>query len=177
MLFSAEEVSRRVAELAQAIQRDWGGGELVAVGVLKGSFVFLADLIRHLSLPVKVDFLAAASYGRATVSSGVVRLLKDLDLPVVGKDVLLVEDIVDTGLTLNYLVDLIRSKGARTVKVCALLDKRERRQVPVEIHYCGFVVPDVFVVGYGLDYAERFRELPYIGCLEGVKESGPPGAK
>lgn len=136
------------------------------VCVLKGAFVFLADLIRAMDVFLKVDFIACSSYGSSTESSGVVRILKDLDYPVEGKHVLLIEDIVDTGLTLNYILSLLKERRPKTLKVCALLDKPERRVVPVKIDYLGFKIPNEFVVGYGLDYNGQYRNLPFIGVLK-----------
>ncbi|MDQ7793580.1 MAG: hypoxanthine phosphoribosyltransferase [bacterium] len=167
ILLTAEDIAGRVWELAEAVSRDHEGRDLLLVGVLTGAFVFLSDLARALSIPVQVDFLATSSYGNATSSSGVVRILKDLDRDVKGMDVLLVEDIVDTGLTLAYLQSLLRTRGPARLRTCVLLDKTGRRQVPVHLDYCGFTVPDVFLVGYGLDHAERYRQLPYILALEG----------
>lgn len=167
ILFTPDALATRVAELARAIEGDYREKELLLIGILKGAVIFLADLIRHLSLPVEVDFMAVASYGAATKSSGVVRILKDLEVPLAGRHVLVVEDIVDTGLTLRYLLDLLWAREPASVRTCVLLDKRERRLVPVPVDYCGFVIPDVFVVGYGLDYAEKYRQLPYVAVLDG----------
>jgi hypoxanthine phosphoribosyltransferase len=136
------------------------------VGVLKGAFVFLADLARRVELPLEIDFVAVSSYGADTESSGVVRIVKDLDLDISGKHVLLVEDIVDTGLTLAYLVQMLKQRGPASVEVCALLNKPDTRKVDIEVKYCGFEVPPLFVVGYGLDYAEKYRQLPYVAALE-----------
>jgi hypoxanthine phosphoribosyltransferase len=166
VLISADDLQRRVAELAAAINRDYAESDrLICVGVLKGSVFFLVDLVKRLELPVAIDFFQTASYGGGT-SPGEVRIRKDLDLPVRDADVLLVEDIVDTGYTLRTILDLLRWRGARSVKLCALLDKSSRREVDVPIEYRGFAIEDLFVVGYGLDYAERYRNLPYIGVLE-----------
>ena len=165
-LISAEALQKRVAELAAEISRDYAESErLVCVGVLKGSVFFLVDLVKRIELPLAIDFFQTASYGGGT-SPGEVRIRKDLDLPVRGADVLLVEDIVDTGYTLRTILDLLRWRGARSVKLCALLDKASRREVEVPIDYRGFEIEDLFVVGYGLDYAERYRNLSYIGVLE-----------
>ncbi len=154
-------------ELAGEISFDYRDREeVILVGILKGAFVFLADLVRFLSVPARVDFMCVSSYGKATTTSGVVRILKDLDESVEGRHVLLVEDIVDTGLTLQYLKDNLETRGAASVEVCVLLDKQERRLVDVPLDYCGFTVPDRFLVGYGLDYRERYRHLPYIAILE-----------
>ena len=169
VLIPADRLQARVAELAADIDRDYAGSDrLTCVGVLKGSVFFLVDLVKRLQVPVAIDFFQTSSYGGGT-SAGEVRIRKDLDLPVRGADVLLVEDIVDTGYTLRTILDLLRFRGARSVKLCALLDKRPARQVDVPIDYCGFPIEDLFVVGYGLDYAEKFRNLPYIGVLEESK--------
>jgi hypoxanthine phosphoribosyltransferase len=165
-LISREEITARTAEMAAEITRDYLDRELVMVGVLKGAFVFLADLARQVELPVEIDFVAVSSYGADTESSGVVKIVKDLDLEIEGKDVLLVEDIVDTGLTLKYLTGMLRERGPSSVEVCALLNKPDARKVDIEVRYCGFDVPPLFVVGYGLDYAERYRQLPYVGVLQ-----------
>ncbi|MCL6561561.1 MAG: hypoxanthine phosphoribosyltransferase [Firmicutes bacterium] len=160
VLFPAEEIQARVRRLGQRITLDYQGKPLVLLGILKGSFVFLADLMRAIDLPVTVDFMAISSYGTSTRSSGVVRILKDLDFAVEGKHVLVVEDIVDTGLTLNYIYGHVRARGAASVRICCCLDKPSRRQVAVPVHYKGFEIPDEFVVGYGLDVDERYRNLP-----------------
>lgn len=165
-LLSEEEISARTAELAARISEDYRGQDLVLVGVLKGAFVFLADLARRVELPVEIDFVAVSSYGADTESSGVVRIVKDLDLEIAGKHVLLVEDIVDTGLTLSYLRDMLLDRGPLSVEICALLNKPEARKVDIEVKYKGFDMPPRFVVGYGLDFAERYRQLPYVGVLE-----------
>jgi hypoxanthine phosphoribosyltransferase len=165
VLLTEEQIQRRIAELGAQISTDYAGKELHLIGVLRGAVIFLADLMRHLAIPCSCDFIAIASYGMDTKSSGVVRILKDLDDSIQGKHVLIVEDIVDTGLTLNYILNLIRSRNPASVRVCALLDKPERRIVPIEIHYLGFTIPNRFVVGYGLDYTQKYRNLPYIGIL------------
>jgi len=165
VLLTEEQIQRRIAELGARISADYAGKELHLIGVLRGAVMFLSDLMRHLTIPCSCDFIAIASYGMDTKSSGVVRILKDLDDSIQGKHVLIVEDIVDTGLTLNYIMNLIRSRNPASVRVCALLDKPERRKVPVKIHYLGFTIPNRFVVGYGLDYAQKYRNLPYIGVL------------
>ena len=166
VLFSEEELKRRVAELGARINEDYAGKKLILIGVLRGSFIFVADLVRQLNLPCTVDFMAVSSYGTGTTSSGQVRIVKDLSEDIAGRDVLVVEDIMDTGHTLSYLLQYLKDKGAASVRLCALLDKPSRRTVPVEIQYCGFTIPDYFVVGYGLDYAEQYRSLPYIGVLK-----------
>jgi len=136
------------------------------VCILKGGVIFMADLLRQITVPVKIEFMAVSSYGNSTSSSGIVRILKDLDTSIEGKDVLLVEDIVDTGLTLRYITEYLRGRKPRSLKICTMLDKPSRRKVDVEIHYKGFEIPDKFVIGYGLDYAGLYRNLPYIGVLE-----------
>lgn len=166
VLLTKEQIDKRVAELGAQISKDYAGKELVLVGVLKGSVVFLADLARAITCPVRLDFMSCSSYGNSTQSSGVVRILKDLDSSIEGKHVLVVEDIVDTGTTLNYLLENLKARKAASVKLATLLNKPERRKVHVNIDYNGFDVPDEFVVGYGLDYAELFRNLPYIGILK-----------
>jgi hypoxanthine phosphoribosyltransferase len=165
ILFTPLEIKRRVKELAGKINRDYRGKKLVLVGVLKGAFVFLADLLREIQIPVELDFIQVASYGASTQTSGVIKIKKDLDLSIVGKEVLLVEDIVDYGYTLDYLLKFLRDKKPRSIKICALLDKPSRRKVKVPIAYRGFKVPDKFIVGYGLDFAEKHRNLPYIAAL------------
>jgi hypoxanthine phosphoribosyltransferase len=166
VLVSAEQVQRRVAELGEEISRDYAGRSLLLVGVLKGAVFFLSDLMRFIDIPVEVDFMAVASYGSATDSSGVVRILKDLDAAIEDRDVLIVEDIVDSGLTLQYLMRNLGSRNPRTLEVCALLTKPERRKVDLPTRYVGFEIPNRFVVGYGLDYAERHRNLPFVAVLE-----------
>ncbi len=165
-LFDAERIARRVAELGREITRDYAGKDLLVVGILSGSFVFMADLVRHIDLPLRVDFMAVSSYGDGTKSSGVVRILKDLNRGIDDRHVLLVEDIVDTGLTLHYLIENLSTRGPLSLKVCTLLDKAEARVRDVPIDYTGFPCPDAFVVGYGLDAAGLHRNLPYIGVLE-----------
>ncbi|MEA2146362.1 MAG: hypoxanthine phosphoribosyltransferase [Solirubrobacteraceae bacterium] len=166
ILVPADELNRRVRELGQEIARDYEGRDLVLIGVLKGAVLFLSDLLRELPEAVEVDFMAVASYGSATKSSGVVRILKDLDAAIEGRDVLIVEDIVDSGLTLQYLLDTLRSRNPRTLEVCALLSKSEARLIDVPVRYIGIEIPNEFVVGYGLDYQERYRGLPYVAVLE-----------
>jgi hypoxanthine phosphoribosyltransferase len=166
VLISAEDLQRRVAELGQEISRDYAGRRLLLIGVLKGAVFFLSDLMRYIDVPVEVDFMAVASYGSATDSSGVVRILKDLDAAIEDRHVLIVEDIVDSGLTLQYLLRNLGSRGPRTLEVCALLTKPDRRKVDLPTRYVGFEIPDRFVVGYGLDYAEQHRNLPFVATLE-----------
>jgi hypoxanthine phosphoribosyltransferase len=167
-LLTEEEIAKCVSELAERVSRDYEGKELVTIGVLKGAFVFTADLVRRLTIPCRSDFMALASYGSGSVSSGRVELLLDLRIPLGGRDVLVVEDIVDTGLSLQCALERVRREEPRSLKVCALLDKPSRRRVEVPVDYVGFTVPDRFLVGYGLDWNERFRDLPYVGCLEEV---------
>jgi len=164
-LVPEEELQRRVRELAREISRDYLGKDLVLVGVLKGAVFFLSDLMRQLEIPVEVDFMAVASYGSATKSSGVVRILKDLDAAIEGRDVLIVEDIVDSGLTLQYLLRSLAGRNPRSLEVCALLVKPERQKVDLPTRYVGFEIPDRFAIGYGLDHAERYRNLPYVAAL------------
>jgi hypoxanthine phosphoribosyltransferase len=166
VLVTADELLRRVGELGREISLDYAGRPLLLVGVLKGAVFFLSDLMRYIDVPVEVDFMAVASYGSATDSSGVVRILKDLDAAIEGRDVLIVEDIVDSGLTLQYLLRNLGSRNPRTLEVCALLTKPDRRKVDLPTRYVGFEIADRFVVGYGLDYAERHRNLPFVAALE-----------
>ncbi|MGB0091362.1 MAG: hypoxanthine phosphoribosyltransferase [Solirubrobacteraceae bacterium] len=165
VLVPAEDLSRRVRELAGEVSRDYAGKDLVLVGVLKGAVFFLSDLMRHLEVPCEVDFMAVASYGSATKSSGVVRILKDLDAVIEGRDVLIVEDIVDSGLTLQYLLRNLAGRNPRSLEVCALLIKPERRKVDLQTRYVGFEIPNRFAIGYGLDHLERYRNLPYVAAL------------
>jgi len=166
VLFSEEDIKKKVRELGGKISKDYKGKDLLLISVLRGGVVFLADLIRHISIPVSVDFMAISSYGSTTESLGVVKLLKDLEESIDKKHVLVVEDIIDTGLTLNYLLRNLQSRHPASLKVCALLDKSVRRIVDIPIDYKGFDVPDVFVVGYGLDYEQKYRNLPFIGILK-----------
>lgn len=165
-LISQEELHKRIKELAEQIGKDYAGRDLLLIAVLKGSFMFLADLVRELDYHVAVDFMGTSSYGASTQSSGEVRITKDLEQSVAGRHVLLVEDIVDTGLTLRYLVDTLRARQPASLKVCALLDKPARRRVRIGLDYYGFIIPNAFVVGYGLDYQEKYRGLPYVGVLD-----------
>lgn len=167
VLIPQADLERRVSELARDIERDYADSErLIAIGVLKGSVFFMVDLLKQVTAPVCVDFFQTSSY-RGSTAPGEVRIRKDIDLSIRGVDVLLVEDIVDTGYTLRTILDLLRFRGARSVRLCALLDKASRREVEVPIDYCGFTIEDVFVVGYGLDYDDLYRNLPYVGVLEG----------
>ncbi len=169
-LFSAETIQKRVAEIGAQIARDYAGRDPLLVCVLKGACIFMSDLIRAIDMRLGVEFMAISSYGSSTRTSGEVRILKDLSVPIEGRDIIVVEDIVDTGLTLSYLLSNLRARGAASVKLVALLDKHERRERVVPIDYIGFDIPDAFVVGYGLDFAERYRNLPYIAV---VKELTP----
>jgi len=164
-LISRARVQKRIRELAGSVSRDYRGRKLVLIGVLKGAFVFMADLLREISIPVEVDFIQVSSYGASKTSSGVIKIKKDIDLPIVGKDVLIIEDIIDYGYTMDYLLRFLKAKKPKSVRVCSLLDKTERREVQVPVAYRGFEVPDKFMVGYGLDFAEKFRNLPYIAHL------------
>jgi len=166
VLITGTEIQDKLRELGEAITRDYAGHELLLVGVLKGAFVMMADLARYIRLPVETDFMAVASYGAATKTSGVVRILKDLDHDVEGRDILLVEDIVDSGLTLNYLLKNLRGRRPASLEVCALLKKTGIQRVHLDVKYVGFEIPPDFVVGYGLDFGEKFRNLPYIATLK-----------
>jgi hypoxanthine phosphoribosyltransferase len=165
IVIGEQELQDKLRELGEQITLDYAGRELLLIGVLKGAFVLMADLSRHIRLPLEVDFMAVASYGAATKTSGVVRILKDLDHDLEGRDVLLIEDIVDSGLTLNYLLKNLRGRRPASLEVCALLKKTGIQRVPLEVKYVGFEIPPDFVVGYGLDFAERFRNLPFVGVL------------
>jgi hypoxanthine phosphoribosyltransferase len=165
IIVSAEDLQRRVGELAREISRDYAGKDLLLIGVLKGAVFFLSDLMRQLEVPAQLDFMAVASYGSATKSSGVVRILKDLDAPIEGRDVLIIEDIVDSGLTLQYLLRNLHGRNPASLEVCALLIKPERRKVELKTRYVGFEIPNRFAIGYGLDHAERYRNLPYVAAL------------
>jgi hypoxanthine phosphoribosyltransferase len=165
ILVQSDDLSHRVRELAAEVSRDYKGRDLFLVGVLKGAVFFLSDLMRHLEVPCEVDFMAVSSYGSSTDSSGIVRILKDLDAPIEGREVLIVEDIVDSGLTLSYLLRTLRARNPASLEVCALLTKPERRKVELPIKYVGFEIPNRFAIGYGLDHGERFRNLPYVAVL------------
>ena len=165
ILFSEEQLKERVAQIAAQIDRDYAGKELMLVSVLRGSFIFMADLVRAITVPCTVDFMAVSSYGSGTVSSGQVQITKDLSEDITGRHLLVVEDILDSGNTLSYLLEVLRARKPASIRLCTLLDKPERRVKPVQLDYTGFTIPDAFVVGYGLDYDEHYRNLPYIGVL------------
>jgi len=166
VLLSEDEIAARVAEIGAQISRDYAGKHLVMVSVLKGSVVFMADLMRAVTVPAEIDFMCVSSYGSGVKTSGVVKIIKDLDNDLAGMDLLLVEDILDSGMTLEYIKKLLLGRNPNSIKICTLLDKPERRKADVVADYKGFEVPDEFVVGYGLDYAEKYRNLPYIGVLK-----------
>ena len=166
ILVQPDDLQHRVRQLADEVSRDYASADLLLVCVLKGAVFFLSDLMRHIDVPCEVDFMAVASYGSATDSSGVVRILKDLDTVIEGRDVLIVEDIVDSGLTLSYLMRNLKGRAPRSLEVCALLTKPERRKVELPARYIGFEIPDRFAIGYGLDHAERYRNLPFVAALE-----------
>lgn len=166
IIYSSEAIDTCVKTLAKRITEDYQGKDVLMVGVLKGANVFMCDLMREIPFSIQIDFIAASSYGSSTKSSGVVKILKDLDYSIEGKDVIIVEDIIDTGLTLNYLVENFKSRSPRSLEICTLLDKPERRIAPIKVKYSGFKVPDEFIVGYGIDYAENYRNLPYIAVLK-----------
>jgi hypoxanthine phosphoribosyltransferase len=165
-LIDKDNLSRRVAELGEEISNDYAGHDLLLVGVLKGAVFFMSDLMRHLTIPCEIDFMAISSYAGATESSGVVRILKDLDMNIEGRDVLVVEDIIDSGLTLSYLIRNLEAREPASLEICALLTKPERREIDVPVRYVGFEIPNRFVVGYGLDFDEKYRNLPYVAVLD-----------
>lgn len=166
VLFDREEVMARVKELGQEITNDYQGKDLLVIGILKGAFIFMADLVREIDLPLEIDFMDVSSYGVSTVSSGEVRIIKDLDYSIKEKDVLIIEDIVDTGLTLHYIKEILKKRGPRSIKICCLLDKPSRRRAEIIPEYVGFTIPDKFIVGYGLDYAEQYRNYPAVCVLK-----------
>jgi hypoxanthine phosphoribosyltransferase len=165
-LVSEEELQTRIRELAAQVSADYQGREMLVIGVLKGAVFFIADLLRHLTVPCELDFMAVSSYGSSTHSSGVVRILKDLDIPIAGRHVLVVEDVIDSGLTLSYLLKNLASRQPASLEICTLLTKPGHKRLNIPIRYIGFDLPDAFVIGYGLDYSERWRNLPYIAVLE-----------
>lgn len=166
IIISQEQLENRVQELGKQLTKDYQDKQLIVIGILRGATIFLADLVREIDLQMEIDFMAVSSYGLATKSSGVVRIIKDLESTIAGRDVLIVEDIVDSGLTLKYIVENLQSRKPNSIEICTLLDKPARRVEGIDVKYNGFVIPDEFVVGYGLDYAERYRNLPYIGVLK-----------
>ena len=166
VLFTKEQLAEKVAELGRKISQDYAGQEIFAVCILKGAVVFYSDIVRAIDVPVQLDFMIASSYGASTESSGTVKILKDLDYDIEGKHVIIIEDIIDSGLTMNYLMKCFRERKPASVKLCALLSKPSRRKADVQIDYCGAEVPDEFLVGYGLDYDQKYRNLPYIGVME-----------
>ncbi|MCS7463188.1 hypoxanthine phosphoribosyltransferase [Paenibacillus doosanensis] len=165
-LYSEQQIQDKVKEMGQLISRDFEGRNPLVICVLKGAFIFMADLVKQITVPLEIDFMAVSSYGQSTKSSGVVKIIKDLDVPVEGRDIIIVEDIIDSGLTLSYLIDVLERRNALSITVAALFDKPGRRTVDLDADYKGFVIPDAFVVGYGLDYAEKYRNLPYVGILK-----------
>lgn len=166
VLISEEDIAKKTRELGKRITEDYRGKNLLLVGILKGAVIFMADLARTIEIPIKFDFMAVSSYGRSSRSTGEVRIIKDLDFSVENKDILIVEDIIDTGYTLSYLIDNLKKRGADSVRVCTLLDKPDRRKADIHVDYLGFEIPDEFVVGYGLDYDEIGRNLPYVATLK-----------
>jgi hypoxanthine phosphoribosyltransferase len=166
VLIDEERLRGRIAELGEEVSLDYAGRDLLLVGVLKGAVFFMADLMRHLTVTCEIDFMAISSYGAATDSSGVVRILKDLDINIAGRDVLVVEDIIDSGLTLSYLMRNLEAREPASLEICALLTKPDRREIDVPVRYVGFEIPNRFVIGYGLDFGERYRNLPYVGVLD-----------
>lgn len=166
VLFTERQIAVMVERVGKEISRDYKDKNLLLVSVLKGSVVFMADLMRSITIPAKIDFMATSSYGSGTKTSGVVKIIKDLDIPLSGYDIVLVEDILDSGKTLSYLMELLRDRNPKSIQICTLFDKPERREVEVQASYVGSVIPDEFIVGYGLDYDERYRNLPFVGILE-----------
>ena len=166
VLFSEEQLDRRVREIAAQIEKDYAGKEIMLIGVLRGSFVFMADLCRRIDLPCTLDFMSVSSYGKGTSSSGQVQITKDLSSDISGQHIIVIEDILDSGNTLSYLLKLLEQRNPASIRLCTLLDKPDRRVKEVKVDYSGFSIPDAFVVGYGLDYAEQYRNLPYIGILK-----------
>ena len=165
-MLSEEQIAKKVVELAKRIEKDFEGEELLVVGILKGASIFVSDLIRKVNLDVNIDFMSVSSYGNGTQSSGIVKILKDLDVNIEDKNVLIVEDIIDSGLTLSNLVETLKTRNPKSLKLCTLLDKPQRRVVDIPVDYVGFVIEDKFIVGYGIDWGEKYRNLPYIGVVE-----------
>ena len=166
VLYSEDELRGRVRQMGETISNDYSGKELILIGVLKGSVIFMADLLKEINIPCKMDFMAVSSYGNSTETSGVVRILKDLDFEIQGKDILIVEDIIDSGVTLKYLMKYLSGRKPNSLEIVCLLNKPDRRKVDIDVKYLGYDVPDHFLVGYGLDYAEKYRNLPYVGILK-----------
>lgn len=165
-LISEEDVNARINELGKKISDDYAGKQVHLICILKGGVFFMCELAKRITVPVSLDFMSVSSYGNETTSSGIIKIIKDLDEPLEGKEVIVVEDIVDSGRTLYHLFDILRERGPKSLRLCTLLDKAERRVCDVEVDYVGFEIPDEFVVGYGLDYAQKYRNLPYVGCVE-----------
>ncbi|URZ03390.1 hypoxanthine phosphoribosyltransferase [Clostridium felsineum] len=166
ILLDEEKINDKVKELGKKISEDYKGKDLILIGILKGSVVFMGNLVKYIDIPCAMDFMSVSSYGNATSTSGIVKVLKDLDSDVEGKDILIVEDIIDSGVTLKYLMGHMKGKKPNSIEIITLLNKPERRRVEIDVKYTGFIVPDYFLVGYGLDYAEKYRNLPYIGILK-----------
>ena len=166
VLLTEEQILNRVREIGKDISKDYEGKNLLVVGILKGSVLFASDLIKNITIPCEIDFMAVSSYGNSSETTGVVRILKDLDHSIEGKDIIIVEDIIDSGITLDYLLKYLKARKANSIEIVTLLTKPARRKVDIEVKYCGFEVPDEFLVGYGLDYAEKYRNLPYVGILK-----------
>lgn len=166
VLYSEEEISQKVKELGEQLTKDFTDRNPLVICILKGAFIFMSDLVKEIKIPLEIDFMAVSSYGQSTKSSGVVKIIKDLDVSVEGRNVIIVEDIIDSGLTLSYLIDVLERRNAASVTVATLFDKPARRAVDLQPHYKGYTLPDEFVVGYGLDYAEKYRNLPFIGILK-----------
>ncbi|MFD3155552.1 hypoxanthine phosphoribosyltransferase [Haloimpatiens sp. FM7330] len=166
ILYSQEQLKDKIKEIGKNINRDYEGKDLVLVGILKGSVMFMSDLLREITIPCQMDFMAVSSYGNSTETSGVVRILKDLDFQIKGKHIIIVEDIIDTGITLKYLMKYLKSRNPKSLEIACLLNKPERREIEIDVKYSGYNVPDYFIVGYGIDFAEKYRNLPYIGILK-----------
>lgn len=166
ILYDEEELRKKIKEMGKKISEDYKGKDLILIGVLKGSVIFMADLMKEINIPCNMDFMAVSSYGNSSETSGVVRILKDLDFEIENRDVLIVEDIIDSGITLRYLVDYLKGRKPASIEIVCLLNKQERRKADINVKYIGFDVPDYFIVGYGLDYAEKYRNLPYIAILK-----------
>ena len=166
VLLDEETLQQKVEELGAQISKDYEGRNLLMVSILKGSVVFMSDLMRHITIPCRIDFMSVSSYGSGVKTTGVVKIIKDLDIPLAGYDLLVVEDILDSGMTLSYILELLQARNPKSIRLCTLLDKPERRKVNIKADYVGFEIPDEFVVGYGLDYDERYRNLPYVGVLK-----------